>query len=213
MKSALRGSEDGARLRKPVVEMTPEELCQEANRLRRSISSAAEHLGSVYEALYTRMRRTPSDDMTYAFLSVANSGKRFAGMIVSAARRTEGAEARAILSAQRETNERRRREEESERWKAREEAKKAKKKAAEEQPKKDPLELLFEVPATPVSNSDIADEMVRTLMGSGTTSSDLDDLYGAEDDEDDLDEDDLDEEEDDDEDDLDEDDDFNGEGL
>lgn len=73
--------------------MSPEELCTEAAHLREAIASSAEKLGDVYGVLYSSVsRRTSSSIMTngeaYAYRSVANAGKRLAGMVLQAVKRT-----------------------------------------------------------------------------------------------------------------------------
>lgn len=81
-----------ARSRKPLDQMSPEELCEEASRLRTAISKSAERLGDLYGMLYSSVRRGShvSTGEVYAYISVANAGKRLAGMIVQAVRRTNG---------------------------------------------------------------------------------------------------------------------------
>lgn len=82
--------------RKPIEQMTPDELCKEAHRVREHIASAAELLGGIYSTLYTSVRRPPrssstnplSNGETYAYVSVANAGKRLSGMVLQAVKRT-----------------------------------------------------------------------------------------------------------------------------
>lgn len=81
------------KLRKPLDQMGPEELCREASRLREHIGASAERLGQIYGVLYSAVsRRTSSSEMTtgevYAYRSVANAGKRLAGMVQQAVKRT-----------------------------------------------------------------------------------------------------------------------------
>lgn len=170
-----RTSRDTFALRKPLDKMTPEELCEEALSIRGSIESAAERLNGIYSTLYTLVRRT-SNDMTYAYLSVANSGKRLSGMILQASRRTASTEGRAILLAQREVEAKDRLRLEGE----------AKRKATEERKKKervhvtDPLEAMFGIPLSPTVPVEFDSITQGYIDASAGPSSDLDDLYGEE---------------------------------
>lgn len=91
MKSA---TPDIPRLRKPVDQMAPDELCREASKMRDHIATAAERLGEIYSVLYTtvRQRRTAASELStgevYAYTSVANAGKRLAGIVIQAVKRT-----------------------------------------------------------------------------------------------------------------------------
>jgi len=78
---------------KPIDQMTPDELCKEAIRLRELISRVAEQLGGIYGTLYSSVRRrTANADLSageiYAYTSVSNAGKRLAGTVLQAVRRT-----------------------------------------------------------------------------------------------------------------------------
>jgi hypothetical protein len=158
---------------KPISQMTPAELCEEANFLRTSMSDTAERLHIVYSHLHSIVRRSVEGDSVYAYLSVANVGKRFAGMVMQASRRSSVMEGRLTLAIQRENEEKTQR--------ARDEARKResserRNRAREE--RADPLEALFGVvkPTTEVAPAVIDSE----LIPNGDLSSDLNDLYGEE---------------------------------
>ena len=153
--------------------MTPAELCAEANFLRTSLTDMAERLSSVYSHLHTMARRSQDSDSISSYLSVANIGKRFAGMIMQASRRSSTTEGRLMLAIQRDEEEKALRVREDAR--KRESADRRKKAAAE---KPDPLEALFGVvkPKIEVDPALIDSELVSNR----DPSSDLDDLYGEE---------------------------------
>lgn len=82
---------------KSIEQMTPDELCTEASRIREHIVSSAELLGGIYSALYSRVRRPSrvsseasplSMGEIYAYTSVANAGKRLSAMMLQAVKRT-----------------------------------------------------------------------------------------------------------------------------
>jgi hypothetical protein len=60
--------------------MTLDELAEEGKRLQTEMSTLAERTSRVYELMYHQARRNP-DLSTPAFVSLANGGKRFAGMV------------------------------------------------------------------------------------------------------------------------------------
>jgi hypothetical protein len=158
---------------KPISQMTPAELCEEANFLRTSISDLAERLNTVYSHLHSVVRRSVEGDSVYAYLSMANVGKRFAGMVMQASRRSSTVESRLTLAIQRESEEKTQR--------ARDEAKKKefserRQRAREE--RADPLESLFGV-VKPKIEADPA-SIDSELIPNGDLSSDLNDLYGEE---------------------------------
>lgn len=158
---------------KPLAEMTPAELCEEANFLRTSLSDLAERLHTVYSHLYSTARRGREGDSVYAYLSVANVGKRFAGMVMQASRRSSTMEGRLTLAIRREEEEKTQREREEARKK---ESAERRQRAREE--RADPLEVLFGVvkPKTEAAPALIDSE----LIPNGDLASDLDDLYGEE---------------------------------
>jgi peptidoglycan hydrolase CwlO-like protein len=69
--------------------MTPDELVDEAGRLRTVITDSAGHLQAIYGHLHTRVRRAPSDEATSSYMNVVNAGKRFSGMVIQAAKRVD----------------------------------------------------------------------------------------------------------------------------
>ena len=158
---------------KPLAQMNPAELCAEANFLRTSLTDMAERLSSVYSHLHTMVRRGQEGDAASAYLSVANVGKRFAGMVMQASRRSSTMEGRLILAIQRDEEEKALRVREEARKK--ESADRRKRASAE---KADPLEALFGVvkPKIEVDPTLIDSELVSNR----DPSSDLDDLYGEE---------------------------------
>jgi hypothetical protein len=104
---------------------------------------------------------------------MANVGKRFAGMVMQASRRSSTVESRLTLAIQRESEEKTQR--------ARDEAKKKefserRQRAREE--RADPLESLFGV-VKPKIEADPA-SIDSELIPNGDLSSDLNDLYGEE---------------------------------
>ena len=158
---------------KPISQMTPAELCEEANFLRTSMSDTAERLHIVYSQLHSIVRRSVDGDSVYAYLSVANVGKRFAGMVMQASRRSSTMEGRLTLAIQRENEEKTQRAREEARKK---ESSERRQRAREE--RADPLEALFGVvrPKTEADPTLIDSELIPT----GDLSSDLNDLYGEE---------------------------------
>lgn len=93
-----RSSPSDLRLRKPLEQMTPDELCRTAKELREKLASSAEQLQAVYTALYSKVRRQKADDLTPSFLAVANAGRRFTGVVITGARRTAGVD-KTLVSA------------------------------------------------------------------------------------------------------------------
>jgi len=132
-----RASVEDFRFRKSPEQMTPEELCEEAARLREHISQSAEKLAGLYMLLYSNVRRRPSDDLTNAYLAVANSGKRLAGMVIQGIRRA-GSFDRVLVASKQDIEDRLRREKEAKARKEAAEVKKAKKAATQ-----DPLSALY----------------------------------------------------------------------
>ena len=155
---------------KPSSQMSIEELCEEAVRIRDLMVDHSTSLNEIYAALYTKARRM-ADESSYSYISIANSGKRFSGMVYQAARRTAGVENRILTVVSRDAEDRsRQREVETQRL-ARIEAKKQQAHEA----KKDPLEALYGIP--PMTNEEV-DLVSQGLVE--TTTSDIDDLYGEE---------------------------------
>jgi len=97
---------------------TPEELCVEARRLRGVIASAAEQLHHLYSLLYHQARRSKATETTYAYINVANSGRRLAGAVLQGIRRASAFD-RALEVARQETQDRESREEKASREAAR----------------------------------------------------------------------------------------------
>lgn len=133
-----RASVEDFRFRKAPEQMTPEELCEEAARLREHISQSAEKLAGLYMLLYSNIRRSPADDLTSAYIAVANSGKRLAGMVIQGIRRA-GSFDRVLVASKQDVADRLRREKEAQDRKEAAEAKKAKQAQAQVQ---DPLSAL-----------------------------------------------------------------------
>jgi len=158
---------------KPLAQMTPAELCEEANFLRTSISDTAEKLHTVYSHLHSIVRKSVDGDSVYAYLSVANVGKRFSGMVMQASRRSTTMEGRLTLAIQRDNEEKTQRARESARKK---ESSERRQRAREE--RADPLEALFGV-VKPKTEADPA-LIDSELIPKGDLSSDLNDLYGEE---------------------------------
>jgi hypothetical protein len=156
--------------RKPLDQMGIDELCEEAVRIRDLMVDHSARLNEIYASLYTKARRM-ADESSYSYISIANSGKRFSGMVFQAARRTAGLENRILTVVSRDAEDRnRQRQLESQRL-ARVEAEKQKAHEA----KKDPLEALYGIP--PMSSEEV-DLVSQGLVE--TTTSDIDDLYGEE---------------------------------
>lgn len=151
-------------------QMSIEQLCAEAVRVRELMVQNSERLNEVYAMLYTRARRM-ANESSYQYISIANFGKRFSGMVYQAARRTAGLENRILTGVAREAEERDRQKQIADQRLARREAESQKRSDS----KKDPLEILYGIP--PVTFEDL------NLMSPGlseTTPSDIDDLYGEE---------------------------------
>jgi predicted RNase H-like nuclease len=159
---------------KPLSQMTSAELCEEANSLRTSMSDLAERLNTIYSQLHITARRAKEEGVSiYAYLSVANVGKRFAGMVMQASRRSSIMESRLKLALQRETEEKAQQ--------SREEIRKRnslERKQRELEERADPLEALYGV-MRPKTEAD-PDLIDSELIPKGDLSSDLNDLYGEE---------------------------------
>lgn len=160
-------------LRKPLDQMSPVELCEEAARVRSLITDHAEKLSMIYSSLYSNARRT-LDDMSYSYISIANSGKRFSGMVIQAARRTAGVEHRIFVSSSREAEDReRRKQEESKRLAALEDGSRRARAT-----NRDPLEVLYGIPV--VSSEVEIDLMNQGLLDRSSSEADVNVLYGEE---------------------------------
>lgn len=158
---------------KSIFQMTPAELCEEANSLRTLMSETSERLYTIYSQLYNIYRRSREGDSDYAYLSIAKVGKRFAGMVMQASRRSSTTEGRLTLAIHRE--------EEGKVQRARENARKkesAERRQRAREEKADPLEALFGV-VTPKTEADLT-LVDNEVTPKGDLSSDLDDLYGEE---------------------------------
>jgi hypothetical protein len=163
-------SQETYRFRKPLEQMSVEELCEEAVRIRNLMIEHSERLNEIYATLYSRARRM-ADESSYSYISIANSGKRFSGMVYQAARRTAGVENRILTVVSREIEDRNRQKQDDAHRLAKIEANKKGKASAP----RDPLEALYGIP--PMTSEEV------TLASQGlseTTVSDIDDLYGEE---------------------------------
>lgn len=146
---------------KPLAKMSPVDLCVEAESIRKGIETAVTRLNEVYAALYSKARQSST---LYPYLSVANSGRRFSGMILQASRRASGLERRVLAQSRQGAEER---------------DQKASEKQAEGKKEKssgthlDPLERLLGIPVEPQVVLDEGFEIEDS-------SADLDDLYGQE---------------------------------
>lgn len=170
-----RSAEEAYRIRKPLDQMTPAELCETASEVRKGITASAEKLGALYALLHTKVRRSP-DDMAYTYLSVASAGRRLSGVILQATRRTESLEGRALLLGRRDLVD-------NERWRQ-EDAERKKRAAAKRTAEKtkrdsDPLEALFGIAYLPTEAVEIDPEEARRFA-EGEVEEDLDALYGEE---------------------------------
>lgn len=65
-----------------------EELAKEATTQRATLEKAAEGLVGLYEELYRRTRRQPSDDLTAQYINLSNAGRRFAASVIQGLKRT-----------------------------------------------------------------------------------------------------------------------------
>jgi hypothetical protein len=159
-----------SRFKKPLDQMSIEELCAEAVRIRDLMVDHSEKLNEIYATLYSKARRA-ADEASYSYISIANSGKRFSGMVYQAARRTAGVENRILTVVARDLEDRNRQKQiEAERL-ARREAERQKSTSSS----KDPLEALYGIPQVTPNEEDLV-----TTGLSETTPSDIDDLYGEE---------------------------------
>jgi hypothetical protein len=162
-------SSETYRFRKPLDQMGIDELCAEAVRIRDLMVDHSEKLNEIYTTLYSKARRV-SDEAAYSYISIANSGKRFSGMVHQAARRTAGVENRILTVVARDLEDRtRQRQVEAERLAREVEWQKSASSA------KDPLEVLYGIPR---SVSDERDVVAARLPVA--TLSDIEDLYGEE---------------------------------
>jgi hypothetical protein len=173
--------------KKPLEKLSSLELCQEASRVRSDLEEKSEYLNEVYSHLYSVTRKSSADGMTYTYLSIANAGKRLAGVVYQASRRTSSTEIRSILAAEREVAIQKKSQEslDKRRKKAEEDKKVAleetvQRKASESGTKgahHDPLEKLFGVPYVPSDPLEI-DSIISSYDESSL--SDVDDVYGEE---------------------------------
>lgn len=158
------------RFRKPLDQMGVNELCDEAVRIRDLIVDHSAQLNEIYATLYSRARRM-ADEASYSYISIANSGKRFSGMVYQAARRTAGVETRIRTVVARDTEDRNRQKQvESERL-ARIEVERNKSAITSQ----DPLEAVYGIPQMNPNEVELGNPGL-----SETTPSDIDDLYGEE---------------------------------
>jgi len=162
-------SHETYRFRKPLDQMSLDELCAEAVRIRDLMMDHSEKLNEIYATLYSKARRA-ADEASYSYISIANSGKRFSGMVYQAARRTAGVENRILTVVARDTEDRNRQKQvEAERL-ARREAEQQKSTSSP----KDPLEALYGIPQGTSGEDLVAAGLSKTMP------SDIDDLYGEE---------------------------------
>lgn len=163
--------------RRPVDQMTPEELCAEALRLRGVISAAAEQLQNVYSTLYHRARRSTASETTYAYINLASSGRRLVGALLQGVRRASAFD-RALEVAKQEAEDRAIREKEA---LAKQEARQAKKEAGKSKDKpqqaaEDPMGLYG--PSEEEGFEPMIQQLLHGVQDSTSTSDDLDDLFG-----------------------------------
>jgi cell division septum initiation protein DivIVA len=158
------------RFRKSLDQMSISELCEEAVRVRDLIVDHSSKLNEIYATLYAKARRV-ADEASYSYISIANSGKRFSGMVFQAARRTAGLENRILTVVARDTEDRNRQKQLETQRLIRIEADKQKKASTP----RDPLEAIYGIP--PMSTEEV--DLVSHGL-SETTVSDIDDLYGEE---------------------------------
>jgi hypothetical protein len=158
------------RFRRPLDQMSIGELCDEAVRVRNLMVEHSEKLNEIYATLYSKARRS-ADETSYYYISIANSGKRFSGMVYQAARRTAGVETRIRTVVARDTEDRNRQKQVESDYLARIEADRQKSVSAP----RDPLEAIYGIPPM---NPDEVD--LRKSGLSGMTPADIDDLYGEE---------------------------------
>lgn len=122
---------------KALDQMSPDELCAEAGRIRQELSASSDRLGQVYDFLYRSSRRNvrASAEETRAYVTLANAGKRLVGMMSQAIRRTSAVDQAVMVAKSNalEAEERRLRQEKSK------EARSQKRKAQEEREKADKI--------------------------------------------------------------------------
>jgi hypothetical protein len=152
--------------RKQLGNLTPEELCQEANLLRRELETSVEYLNEIYTALYTKVRRSEVTELTLAYTSVASTGKRLSNVLSQSIGRSFTVTGGLLARANKEVVYR---QEELDRKKQRIEKKKAPK------PTQDPFEALFGVSSSRSSNIDSIGRQLGTPSDLGSS---LKDLYG-----------------------------------
>lgn len=112
---------------------TPEDLVKEAIQIRKDIQGQARRLQEIYSSLYVSVRRSPSSDMTSAYVTFANAGKRFAGVLLQVTDRTASFD-KILVTAKEEMEEKERRRAQERADRVRREAKKeAARKLAETQ--------------------------------------------------------------------------------
>jgi hypothetical protein len=157
------------RFRRPLDQMSVGELCDEAVRVRNLMIEHSEKLNEIYATLYSKARRS-ADEASYSYISIANSGKRFSGMVYQAARRTAGVETRILTVVARDTEDRNRQKQTEDDRLAR--VQKDQNKLASTP--KDPLEALYGIPPVNPEEIDLNPRL------SETKPSDIDELYGEE---------------------------------
>lgn len=115
---------------KPLDQMSVDELMREAGQVRSVVATHAERLQTIYTLVYAKVRKQTADETTSSYINVASAGKRFAGMVLQAARRTANFDRILAAAKQREAISVREREEAEEAEK-RVEAKRGAEQAAE----------------------------------------------------------------------------------
>lgn len=84
--------------------MACEELVQEIHTLREDMERTASRMVELAQSLYSKVRRSPSDEYTSRYITFANAWTRFGSMVDGGIRRTAGV-TRLVSTIQREQQE------------------------------------------------------------------------------------------------------------
>lgn len=99
-------------LTKPLVNMTRDELCEEARRVQAFLIDHASTLQEIYAHLTKTLRREPRDDVNHAYMSFATGGVRLAGVLSQGLKRASSYD-RSLRKAKEDFEDRGRRDREA----------------------------------------------------------------------------------------------------
>jgi len=143
-----------------------DELLQTANKLREEVVSKAEQLHNTYSLLYSKARRDLSEDTPH-YVMISNAGRRFAGLVLQGAKRTEAVDRHlaVTMKTRREAQER-------------EETEKQRKAQAQRSKEEARKAVAASRDVYEVFGSSNTKSLIEELLAQGSVASDLNDLYG-----------------------------------